>query len=108
MNDTGFRLALWPGYQAIFEMDADFRHDPNDLTRLLAALDKADVVIGSRWARGGGTANWSPLRKLVSRGGSLYAGLMLVLPVNDLPSGFKAFRREVLASLDLVATLDDR
>jgi dolichol-phosphate mannosyltransferase len=98
---AGFKLALAWGYEAVFEMDADFSHSPADLPRLLAAVDVADVAIGSRWVPGGGTVDWSLLRRLISRGGSWYAGLILGLPVSDLTSGFKCFRREVLAALDL-------
>lgn len=97
----GFKLALSQDYEAIFEMDADFSHQPDDLPRLLEALDGADVAIGSRWVAGGGTENWSWLRKVVSRGGSWYARLMLGVPVKDLTGGFKCFRRSVLTVLDL-------
>lgn len=98
---AGFKLALAWGYDAVFEMDADFSHSPADLPRLLTATARADVAIGSRWILGGGTVNWSLLRKCISRGGSWYAGRILGLPINDLTSGFKCFRRHVLASLDL-------
>jgi dolichol-phosphate mannosyltransferase len=98
---AGFKYALERGYDFIFEMDADFSHDPADLPRLLAAAQDADWVIGSRWVSGGGTRNWSWLRKLISRGGSLYARGVLGIPIADLTSGFKCFRRGVLASLNL-------
>ena len=98
---AGFKFALAHGYDLAFEMDADFSHDPHDLPRLLAAVRHADVAIGSRWAPGGGTVSWSLLRKAISRGGSLYAGALLGVPVRDLTSGFKCFRRRVLAALDL-------
>lgn len=98
---AGFRWALAREYDALVEMDADFSHRPEDLPRLLRALGGADVVIGSRNVPGGRTAGWSLLRRLVSRGGSLYARLFLRLPVHDCTSGFKAFRREVVAALDL-------
>ncbi len=97
----GFKLALSQGYEAIFEMDADFSHNPDKLPDLLAALEESDVVIGSRWVAGGGTENWSLLRKLVSRGGSLYARWLLGVPIKDLTGGFKGFNRAVLAALDL-------
>jgi len=99
----GFRWALERGYEFIFEMDADFSHNPADLPRLLEAVRGADVAIGSRWVAGGGTRNWSVLRQSISRGGSRYAQAILGVPVRDLTAGFKAFRREVLASLDLDA-----
>ncbi len=99
----GFKWALQRSYAFIFEMDADFSHDPRDLPRLLEAVQHADVAIGSRWVAGGGTRNWSLLRRLISRGGSLYTQLVLGVPLRDLTAGFKAFRREVLEQLDLDA-----
>jgi len=100
---AGFKRALERGYDYIFEMDADFSHDPADLPRLLAAAQShdADLVLGSRYVPGGGTVNWSFLRKLISRGGSLYARLILGVPVNDLTGGFKCYRRQALERLDL-------
>lgn len=100
---AGFKVALERGYDYIFEMDADFSHDPADLPRLLAAAEthQADIVLGSRYVAGGGTVNWPPLRRAISRGGSLYARLILGVPINDLTGGFKCFRREALAKLDL-------
>ena len=109
----GFRYALAEGYDYVFEMDADFSHDPCYLPALLAAAsddDGADLVIGSRRIAGGGTENWGLGRQLLSAGGSLYARVILGLgkpshplglPVNDLTSGFKCFRRRVLESIDL-------
>jgi len=99
----GFRFALAHDYGAICQMDADFSHDPASLPRLLDALDSADVAIGSRWAPGGGTVGWPRSRQLISRGGSLYARLVLGVPVTDMTGGFKAFRREALEHLDLAA-----
>ncbi len=98
---AGFRLALEWGYDRIVEMDCDFSHRPEDLPRLLAAADTADVVIGSRNVPGGRAVDWSPIRHLISKGGSLYTRLLLGLPVRDCTSGFKCFRRDVLAALDL-------
>jgi dolichol-phosphate mannosyltransferase len=100
---AGFKHSLARGYDFVFEMDADFSHDPADLSRLLEAAQQADVVIGSRWVPGGGAPNWSWPRVLISRGGSVYSRLILGLPIADLTSGFKCFRREVLASLNLDA-----
>ena len=100
---AGFKFALQRDYDVAFEMDADFSHDPKDLPRLLEAVRHADVAIGSRWVAGGGTVNWSLLRTAISRGGSLYAGFLLGLPIRDLTGGFKCFRRRVLAALDLDA-----
>src|SRR5437773_9566472 len=98
---AGFKQALVRGYDFIFEMDADFSHDPADLPRLLEAAQQADVVIGSRWIPGGGARNWSWLRTFISRGGSIFARTVLGVPIADLTSGFKCFRLQVLASLNL-------
>ena len=99
----GFLWALARDYDYIFEMDADFSHDPADLVRLRAVLlsGQADASVGSRWVPGGGTRNWSFLRTFISRGGSVYARLILGVPVNDLTSGFKCFSKRVLERLDL-------
>lgn len=100
---AGFRYALANGYERIVEMDADFSHRPQDLPRLLAAADHADVVIGSRNIPGGRVVGWSPLRQVISKGGSLFARLVLGLPVHDCTSGFKCFSRRALEVLDLDA-----
>jgi dolichol-phosphate mannosyltransferase len=99
----GFLWALARDYEYIFEMDADFSHDPADLLRLRAAVvgGGADASVGSRWVAGGGTRNWSFLRTFISRGGSFYARVILGMPVRDLTSGFKCFSRRVLEHLDL-------
>jgi dolichol-phosphate mannosyltransferase len=99
---AGFRHALAGGASFVFEMDADFSHDPADLPRLLAAVqDGADVAIGSRYVDGGGVKDWGLVRRLVSRGGCYYARSVLGLDVHDLTGGFKCFRREVLEAIDL-------
>ena len=98
---AGFKWALAGGYDFIFEMDADFSHDPADLPRMLAAAQDADVALGSRWVPGGGAPNWSWLRVFISRGGSIFSRLVLGLSIADLTSGFKCFRRHVLADLNL-------
>ena len=100
---AGFRRALAGGAGLVIEMDADFSHDPRDLPRLLAAIDGADLAIGSRYVPGGGVEAWSPSRRLLSRGGSAYARRVLRVPVQDLTGGFKCFRREVLEAIDLDA-----
>jgi dolichol-phosphate mannosyltransferase len=82
-------------------MDADFSHDPRDLPRLIAAAEDADLVVGSRYVTGGGISRWGRLRRLVSRGGSAYARVILGVPVYDLTGGFKCFRRPVLETIDL-------
>ena len=98
---AGFREALAGGAGIVCQMDADFSHDPADLPRLLAALEDADVALGSRYAPGGGVEHWGPTRRLISRGGSAYARALLGVQVNDLTGGFKAFRREVLEAIEL-------
>lgn len=100
---AGFRWALARDYAAVCEMDADFSHNPADLPRLVEALENVDLAIGSRYVSGGGVENWGAGRRLLSKGGSLYARAILGLPVCDATGGFKAFRREVLAALDLDA-----
>jgi len=98
---AGFRRALSGGAGLVLEMDADFSHDPADLPRLLAAAERADLVIGSRYVAGGRVEAWSASRRLLSRGGSAYARRVLGLDVRDLTGGFKCFRREVLEAIDL-------
>lgn len=98
---AGFRLALAEGAQLIIEMDSDFSHDPSYLPALMAAVEHADLAVGSRYVRGGGVADWGALRRVISRGGSAYARLVLGLKVKDLTAGFKCFRREVLEAIDL-------
>ena len=98
---AGFRHALAAGAELLLEMDSDFSHDPADLPRLIAATADADLVLGSRYVDGGGVTDWGRTRRLISRGGSVYAKLVLRIPVNDLTGGFKCFRREVLETLEL-------
>ncbi len=98
----GFRFALDRDYEYIFEMDADFSHNPDHLPAFLAAAQGgADLVLGSRYVPGGGTVNWGVSRKIISRGGSLYARTILGVKVKDLTGGFKCFRRRVLEAIDL-------
>jgi dolichol-phosphate mannosyltransferase len=99
----GFRRALADGAELILEMDCDFSHDPKDVPRLIAAAEDAGVVLGSRYVRGGGTANWGLVRRAISRWGSLYAQVLLGLGVRDLTGGFKCYRRAVLERIDLDA-----
>ncbi len=98
---AGFARALAGGAELVFEMDADFSHDPGYLGSLLEAASDADLVLGSRYVRGGGVRNWGVLRRLISRGGGLYARLILRVDVNDLTGGFKCIRREVLEAIEL-------
>jgi dolichol-phosphate mannosyltransferase len=98
---AGFARALEGGAALIVEMDADFSHDPSDLPRLIAATERADLALGSRYVKGGGVEEWGLMRRVVSRVGSAYARLVLGVRVRDLTGGFKCFRREVLERLDL-------
>jgi dolichol-phosphate mannosyltransferase len=98
---AGFEHALRSDAELVLEMDCDFSHEPTDVPRLIAACDEgADLALGSRWVEGGGTVNWGLLRQLISRGGSLYARLVLGAGVRDLTGGFKCFRRVVLETID--------
>jgi dolichol-phosphate mannosyltransferase len=97
---AGFERALASGAGLVGTIDCDFSHDPRDLPRLVAAAERAGVGLGSRYVPGGGTENWGALRRLVSRGGSLYARAVLGIPVHDTTSGFKVYRREVLEAID--------
>ncbi len=98
---AGFAAALEGGADLVLQMDCDFSHDPADLPRLIAAAGAADVVLGSRYVPGGGVENWALRRRIQSRGGCLYARLILGVPVQDLTGGFKCWRREALQRLDL-------
>lgn len=100
---AGFRWGLDQGYQAMFEMDADFSHDPAFLPRFLEAIEHADVVLGSRYATGVNVINWPISRLLLSLGANLYARGVTGLPLSDSTGGFKCFRREVLETIDLGA-----
>ncbi len=96
---SGFQRALGDGAQRIVQMDADGSHDPKYLSSLVIGLDKYDLVIGSRYVKGGGVRNWGLMRRVVSRGGSLFARIVLTLKPHDLTGGFKAWRRDTLAAL---------
>jgi dolichol-phosphate mannosyltransferase len=98
---AGFKHALALGADLVFEMDCDFSHDPEDVPRLVAAAENADLVLGSRYVAGGGTRNWGLMRRFISRGGSLYAQALLQLGIRDLTGGFKCYRRRVLETIDL-------
>jgi dolichol-phosphate mannosyltransferase len=101
---AGFHRALADGAELVLEMDCDFSHSPADVPRLIEAAEAgADLVLGSRYVRGGGTRNWGLLRRAISRGGSVYTALFLHMGVRDPTGGFKCFRRRVLESLDLDA-----
>ena len=100
---AGFRRALADGVDRILEMDCDFSHDPKDVPRLIAATEQADVAIGSRYVGGGETVNWGAVRRAISAGGSLYARVLLSVPIRDLTAGFKCYRADVLRTIDLGA-----
>lgn len=97
----GFIYALGKRADAIVQMDADFSHDPNDIPRLLKALEHSDLVIGSRYSEGISVINWPLKRLLISIGGNVYARLITGLPIKDATGGFKAWRAETLQALDL-------
>ena len=98
---AGFRRALADGADLVLEMDSDFSHSPADVPRLIAASRDADLVLGSRYVPGGGVSDWGVIRRILSRGGSWYARLLLQVKVHDLTGGFKCFRRAVLEAFDL-------
>ncbi|MBM2823096.1 MAG: Polyprenol monophosphomannose synthase [Thermoleophilia bacterium] len=100
---AGFRWALADGAELVLEMDCDFSHNPAEVSRLIEAAADADLVLGSRYAPGGGTENWGLVRRFVSRGGCLYAQILLGMRIRDLTGGFKCFRRAALEAIDLDA-----
>lgn len=101
---AGFRHALGAGAHFVFEMDADFSHDPRYLPYLLQAAEtRCDLAIGSRYVQGGGTSDWGFVRQVISRGGNLYAALILWWAIADSTSGYRCYRREVLEALNLDA-----
>jgi len=98
---AGFKYAIEHRYDAAFEMDADFSHDPRYLPDFLKAIENADLVIGSRYIPGGDTPNWTILRRFISGGGNIFARFMLGIPVHDCTAGYRCYRREVLENIDL-------
>ncbi len=98
---AGFRQALEGGAEMVIEMDADFSHDPRYLPAMLESAQTADLVLGSRYVAGGGVRDWGLVRQLVSRGGGLYARMILGVEVRDLTGGFKCIHRRVLEAIDL-------
>jgi dolichol-phosphate mannosyltransferase len=96
---AGFNVAFESGAARIVQMDADWSHDPKYLPQLVGGLEKYDLVIGSRYVKGGGVRNWNIMRKVISRGGSIFARTVLNLRQHDLTGAFKAWRRDTLASL---------
>lgn len=100
---AGFAFAIQNGYERVCEMDADFSHAPWDLPRLVHASDDADLVIGSRYVKGGCTVGWGFKRRMLSRGANLYTRLVLSSGIRDNTAGFRCFRTKALAQLDLGA-----
>lgn len=99
---AGFDLAMADGYDAVVEMDADGSHQPEQLPSILAALQTADLAIGSRWVRGGTVRNWPLRRKVLSVGANVYTKVLLGMPVNDATAGYRAYRTTALRSMGLV------
>ncbi len=98
---AGFRRVLDSGADLVLQMDVDFSHDPADVPRLIETASSADLVLGSRYVRGGGVSDWGLLRRVLSRGGCWYAQHILGVEVNDLTGGFKCFNRRVLEGIKL-------
>jgi dolichol-phosphate mannosyltransferase len=96
---AGFRYALSEGYDFVFEMDADFSHNPEYIPRMLKAAEEADLVIGSRYVRGVNVVDWPMARLLLSYFANRYARFITGMPINDATGGFKCFRRKVLENL---------
>jgi dolichol-phosphate mannosyltransferase len=100
---AGFRYAIEHDYDFVFEMDADFSHDPRYLPNFFKAAQTNDLVIGSRYIAGGGTPNWSPLRRFISGGGNVFARMMLGIPIHDCTGGYRCYRVAALRTLNLDA-----
>ena len=98
---AGFEWALDQGYDVVVEMDADGSHQPEQLARLLDRLRTADLVLGSRYVKGGSVVNWPKSREVLSRGGNVYTRVMLGVPLKDATGGYRAFRADTLLKLDL-------
>ncbi|MGK5089952.1 polyprenol monophosphomannose synthase [Bdellovibrionota bacterium FG-2] len=104
---SGFRWGFERGFEAFIEMDADFSHNPKHLSQMLELLKTHDVVIGSRYVPGGGTVNWGLGRKILSRGGSIYARTILGAPIRDFTGGFNGWHKKVLEKTDLGSLKSD-
>lgn len=98
---AGFKWAIDHGYDYIFEMDADYSHDPKEIKNFLKAIETSDLVIGSRYLTGVNVINWPMRRLLLSYFANLYTRVITTLPIYDCTGGYKCFRREVLESIDL-------
>lgn len=100
---AGFNWGIENGFDTFCEMDADFSHNPNYLPDFWRLLKDYDVVIGSRYVSGGAVKDWGPMRKLISRGGSIYARALLQMPIRDMTGGFNAWKKKVLDAVDLTS-----
>jgi len=98
---SGFKWALKKEYKVIIQMDADLSHNPDYIVKMLEDINEHDLIIGSRYIKGGGTKGWGTIRRLLSRGGSLYAKIILGSRLNDLTGGFKCWKANLLKSVDL-------
>jgi dolichol-phosphate mannosyltransferase len=98
---AGFKWAFKAGYESVVEMDADGSHRPEDLPKLLNLAGQAELVIGSRWVPGGAVENWPWYRKMISKGGTLYASIMLRSNIKDITAGFRVYNAKFLSELDL-------
>lgn len=97
----GFKFALKKGYDFVFQMDADYSHDPAEIKNFIEIADKYDLIIGSRYVKGGKVLNWPKRRLFLSRFANFYARFILGIPISDVTGGFKCFKRKVLELLDL-------
>jgi len=104
---AGFQYALERDYDAVFEMDADFSHNPDSLPQFLRELETADLVVGSRYLHGVTVVNWPLKRLILSYGANVYSRIITGIPIKDLTGGFKCFRRQVLEALDLSRVRSD-
>jgi len=100
---TGFQYAIDKNYDVVFEMDADFSHNPKYLPGFLEKIKHSDLVLGSRYIKGGGISNWSRFRMFISRMGNLYARIILTCPIKDLTGGFKCFKVDTLKKINLAS-----
>jgi dolichol-phosphate mannosyltransferase len=98
---AGFEWGINAGYEILVEMDADGSHQPEQLPRLLDAISDADLVLGSRWVRGGEVVNWPRSREILSRGGNLWTRIALGIPLKDATGGYRVFRRQTLLGIGL-------
>ena len=98
---SGFGKALGQGAEVIMEMDADFSHSPEEIPNFVKEMKNSDVVIGSRYIKDGGIENWNFIRRIISKGGNLVARILLGIDINDITTGYRAYRREALEGMEL-------